>query len=387
MLAYNDRANQYIYRGPGQALSEIAGIVATQGNVLTVGNFTTQASWSVDFNGPTLRCSPVKTSDLVAAELSDNGYFYAAWTPGIEENETEGAVPFVNGTQFLKPGSLGPLSNGTNAVSAVYLVVLAVNSTTNGTRVTTEIRCELWNSSYSVTFTNGDTGQQVAIQTPLEETDQPVRAILNLQAHNPAFYNTSSGLQTSTSHNALMPSKVRRSANATESKTIVWPGIESLTGTTTYSAIAPDTTTYDFPVLCDKSHPDGPRCVYNETARQIISYQSIMDAFGSLIVGGIEVLNVSSPNVSTSMLVTTLPTASELQFFGSRSNVADNAEGSDWEGQYNWQLQKLMTIQDASYFPAPSLPAVQQTNLGLAETVEAMFRNITVSLMSSASLW
>lgn len=386
MVGKNRWANEYYYDGPHYALQDIAMTVAAQGNVLTIGNLGSNATWSISFTGPILRCSEVQgsTRDTLLQLLKDNLYITAAWTPGATTNYTGSALPFAKNTTTIKTDSLGPLDNATSEVAALYFAV--VPNTDSEDMQAAMIRCELWNSSYSVTFSDATDGQYVKIENSMESSDRPVRTIASLQARNPAYVEIAADLVDIKARAANVSTQA---VPATSHATVVWPGAPALTATTTYTA-EPYSTNIDFPTSCNATNPDGERCVFNQTARQVISYQSVMDAFGKLFVGGVSVNqtdNELSIGISTQIMATTLVNAWELRFLDPATDRAGSSNGSNWEGYYSQQLQELLATNYTTDFPDLTPTSGYHRNASLAEMAEALFRNITVSLMSSSMLW
>jgi hypothetical protein len=301
--------------------------------------------------GPLLDDIKANIQAVLAIELCATSFGYIAWTPSyvLPPSNQEGedyvlsTLPFLlsqNKTSYsLNGGSLGPLPefvNGSTSVPATFYAGTFYNMTNqdgydgepcstsqfnnNPPPNITVLQCMLYNSSYHVNFSYVDGAQTINI-TLDESPYNPVTSISNLNS------------------------------------------------------------TYPWGPLADYT-PNGTVISYKPAYVENLAYQSVMGAFGQIVVGTIWNsddtwgLPVSS---STSVMSTVLGETKELAWLNNypekvayldatlQQTISDPTEGKEmWNG--------VDVVDDL------------ESGTPLKDALEALFQNITVGLMSSRLL-
>lgn len=174
----------YTYAGPQFAVEKIVRATAAQGSILPISapRDSVNSSWVLDFPGPSITCTNVGDSTLDAIRENINAaaqtdycttsFGYIAWVPFL------GPLPFsivpINDTsnkyglytlQDATHATLGPFSNTSqlSSIPATLYIATFPNMTNeaeadygttncrNGDDATI-LKCELYNSSYHVSF-------------------------------------------------------------------------------------------------------------------------------------------------------------------------------------------------------------------------------------------
>ncbi|KAF7193881.1 hypothetical protein HII31_04771 [Pseudocercospora fuligena] len=362
------------YNGPTYMVERIAHSVATGGTILPISPSSPNASWSLDFNGPALRCSNVNATlqalmqtnilNAYRGNSCQQPYNYLAWTAangsptpseGIASNEDpfgNHAVPFSATTPFaMNQGTLGPLlydavgakgnatTNGTaNAtqVATIYLAAIPkfkyreLGSCDANPNITAEqvndefgryfvnstiLECQLWNTSYHTNFTYVDGQQSIDITTSERGEDSSVDTLAG-------FY---------------------------------------MNG--------------DYP-KCAGLNVDYEGCNVDRYTLQRLSFQAILDAFGRVFVGtvldGQQSKYGGTYTTDTKVMSTVLLDTKELSFLRTPSNWANAAETGTYT--HLGSTDNMPSLYDWTAEPSQK---------SLKDTIEQLFQNITISMLSS----
>ncbi|TGO28106.1 hypothetical protein BPAE_0032g00490 [Botrytis paeoniae] len=318
------------YQGPSKLVERIAAATAAQGKILTITPAIEHlnASWSIDFWGPSVHCGNNVEPDRTVILENYVSFLQATGAPPLTyfswgvraPNET---LPFYNisGGMTLNDFTLSkfnPLAMFlafTNDSDS--LVDISANKWSNASIVSKGgwsqifvnmiiIRCDLLNSSYNLDFQYTNGRQTIAVSK-----DVATQAI----------------------------------------------------------AISPETN-FSYPITSDETSTDDPcrtsnyniYTCYNKIGAQKVSYQSIKDAFNNLLFGSI----VFESEVSNSFITqTVLMDTIELQFLG------------------NQPLKIAGLIRSSDVLHMDSL---FQPRGHLVHALERLFENITVSMLSETYL-
>ncbi|KAK4494842.1 hypothetical protein PRZ48_014198 [Zasmidium cellare] len=361
--------NTLIYNGPTFTTQWIALAAAVSGIISSIPASSPNASYSLNFHGPSLRCDDTNSTmrdrmqqNILRAYRVGSGcqqpYNFMAWTPatgnpvpGLSSSNSNPDpfanhdVPFPTKQPFtMNSGTVGPLDysaigpNGTSNATQVATIYFAaipnfkykeIGGCTTSLQATNEqanaklaymfdnstlLQCQLYNASYTTNFTYTNGAQDVRIS----------RQTLNSVDTLAGFY---------------MPLR-----NASPS--------------------------------CSAFNANYQNCTIDPVTLQRLSYQSIMDAFGRIFVGtvldGQQSKYGGSYVTKTNVLSTTLLNTKELSFLRAPSNWANADVGvfsnlsKDLQSLYDW---------------TPDSPTAS-----LKDTLEDLFQNITLSLFSSPHL-
>ncbi|KXT10354.1 hypothetical protein AC579_9159 [Pseudocercospora musae] len=362
------------YNGPTYMVERIAYSVATGGTILPISPASPNASWSLDFNGPALRCNNINTTmreqmqtnilNAYRGNSCQQPYNYLAWTAangsptpseGIASNENpfgNHAAPFSNTTPFImNRGTLGPLlydavgakgnatTNGAaNATQAATIYFAAMpkfkyrelgscdaNPNITAEQVSVEfgryfvnstiLECQLRNTSYHTNFTYVNGQQFVDITTSAPDEDAPVATLAG-------FY---------------------------------------MNG--------------DYP-KCAGLNADYEGCNVDRYTLQRLSFQAILDAFGRVFVGtvldGQQSKYGGTYATDTKVMSTVLLDTKELSFLRTPSNWATAAETGTYT--HLGSTGNMPSLYDWTAEPSQRF---------LKDAVEQLFQNITISMLSS----
>jgi hypothetical protein len=331
----------YTYGGPNPTVSRVTNAVMAQGEILPFRAPDVNASWELEFSGPSLKCDHVtgETFTAIKKNIRNSEWYgfnyYASWFPGQKGNQSN-LVPFPP-TQDGVPGfSKGSLVPSNNVDLEFYMASMPVigrlglnmtekerNKTRTEVRNFTLIHCRLVNSTYktSFSFTNG---------------------------------NPSISTQLTHMSNAPTLQSIRSSCSNTTSQ------LDEL--------------------LSDFCQPSNRTCVHHPDFFETLSYQAVVDAFSDQISGrisGVVTLDANGDvimKVSSNILNTALAETSDLI----KLVPGQSRDSEIW-------ILSLQYILNPK-FRGSMNRGVGAIALDLPKAVEQLFQNVTVSLMTSAAL-
>ena len=382
----------FSYNGPSQTLKQIAMGVVAQTSILPIEPPFPNSSWTLDFKGPSLKCSPTSSSQSLSFQRNIAQYLqqdegtncytpatYLSWLPRPKWNtlglydETISAQPYsppdlTNSTSlaFMDPeaifsfGSLSSISsqnmptlyfaimpamvrsyNMWSGSAGVALSPLACSLTSNdpnynrsglkpdeplaslGENMTT-MQCQLYDSTYHTEFnyTNGAQSVTVDLINPEQDTTVPLIPYVQTNGSNTLGVGNCGTL----------------------------PG-----GVYEYSVSGFDTDLFSR-----------------------LSYQAVFQAFAMMMTGNITLGDsgfVDSSNIRSTGLLNTkeLIYLTDQALYASASSSQGNLQNEI--GMSNWSEPAGLSRSQH----------IKSTH-SLSDAIETIFRNFTISLMSSAAL-
>ena len=381
----------FSYNGPSLAVQKIASATAAQGSVLSIPAPYPNATWSLDFLGPSVKCRLVP-SDVERSFLENVARSMKSFVDNVNQPCKSCAQPPlylswfepaqrtpINGTSFgTQPNSIlntysiypSEYPNATTYI-ALFPAVMAATSprgyfTASGSTVEeiiealnpggatapTVIQCDLVESMYLANFEYINGKQNVMVSLSPEPQSDTLPIMDSIFA---------GGLE------SVMFAKLPP------------PGFTPITDLQTgfgQCVTLISGLTWDQSGLKDFV----PNCQIDESVLRRLSYQSVLYAFNDLVLGSIQIDLYNPITVNSSILTTSLNFAKELQFLAPEAvNV-----GSAASGMVDLQLALAQQPQHSAQglFTASN----ETTNRPLTELLEELFQNITVSLMSSGAL-
>ena len=340
-----EKKSCYTYAGPNPAVNRVTNAVMALGEILPFKPPNANASWQLEYSGPSLKCDHVIGEAFKAIhnnihrseEVGDN--YYASWFPTKNGNQSN-LLPYnlsdFKGTGFAK-GSLVPSNNVDLAFYLAAIPVIGVPISPNMTDHEilhanfeipnmTLIKCQLVNSTYmtSFSFTNGNPNITSRVMDIGE-----AHAVQSIQS------------------------------SCTNRNVSIW-----MQGSTV-----------------DHCPPSNRTCIFHPGFFETLSYQAIVDAFSDQISGqiagvasGDAVADVNSV-VSSNILNTVLAETFDLiKLVPGEVRTLGSAWNESLQGLVSTKFGGLTN--KAGGGTAPDLPTV----------VEQLFQNVTVSLMTSAAL-
>ena len=355
----NNFAMFYPWNGPSQVVERITAAVTAQGVILPLTAPSPNSSWHLEFWGPSLKCENVddarrqRIGSNIAEYYSQDGTcntgrdIYLSWFQdppytlrngtdyGISQSDLSSeAGSNATITIAVFPGMLS--RNATCDIFSPETSSMGTNqSSTNSTdplgnvgEGSSMIQCKLFNSTYEADFVYLDGEQSIAVNAPVKSSDEPLTAFDWVG-------------QLYSSDNTL----------------------SECFGFNMYNA-----TYLSLPEPCD----------FDPAILRVIAYQAVMDAFTSVLRGTVTDSDVSGIVRNGSILSTTLVDTKELAFLNDQTT--GYLSGGDKDGPDLGSALAKLGKMDVSGLPQADRPA---SNRSLSDALEEMFRNLTISLMSS----
>ncbi|KAL8792635.1 MAG: hypothetical protein Q9195_004763 [Heterodermia aff. obscurata] len=351
--------------------STIAAAVSAQGAILSIAPPSPNSSWHLEFYGPSLKCVDLdgarrkRVLDNIADYYShatvdyvctDQRCLYVSWYQDL---------PFVNQSSNYSYNSASISSAEGNATIGIATLpdMVHVDNTCEdfpssrgasggnqnvsldnlenpfgefGAGAAT-VQCQFFNSSYNVDFEYVNGKQSITIDAPVKGSDQPFKTFTSVQQVQ----------VNATNH------------NQTDSSNLA----------------------YDIGGRCisTESGPFPVPCEYDPAQLRIISYQGIMEAFANLLAGNVTMPRIGPLVKTTRLLSTALLNTKELAFLNDQNSYYLEGFGNGED------------LQQALAAAGVAVSGIAQgdnstMNHSLGSTLEEMFRNYTVSLLSSELL-
>lgn len=343
----------YLYNGPNQPLLEISNAVMAGGQILPITPPAPNSSWSLQLAGPSLKCRDMDNSlhqevrQNIAQGINDSAgpdlFGYLSWFPssGWWNRSLTSNVPFLskgeNGKIVFTQGSLGPAlgQNATLFVAAMPQVfavkqpaIFAAYNKWNGSTPSwldgTMLQCDLYNSTYQLSFNYVEDEQHIAVNLLDPERDQQVVPQSSMLGPNPDHLDK----------------------NGCEATGSITSGQSAL-------------------------------CYSNPHMLRTLSYQAIMDSFATNLKGAMYVNSGQQLQRQSNIMNTALLGTPELSFL--RTRAASSTFGNET------MQAEILAINNA-YTQGLISKDTSMSSQHLTSAIEEMFRNYTVSLLSSRAL-
>lgn len=358
----------YSYSGPSDAVLRVANTVVVDGAIMSISSLGANASWLMEFPGPSLTCSGVENrvalqfgddfNSLLRKHFSHRQYGYIAWFPnGTTQQEATIQLP-VEGSPARKnitaldfgalvpPGTYGTLNRSTLPLQMYVLrktfqlsdLLSYQNDDNDGLEI---LQCSLYNATYRVSFDYTRGVQNVTIST-----DQQTQEVLNSI-----------------------------------------PGV-------LYKVQNQQTDYFEFPCQEDVNH-ELPCCYNNPRLLQTLSYQAIMDAFSQRMMGSVY-LDTTKDQVSmafrtdSGIMQTTLASSKDLAFLSGAQSPLNLTYATTFQSEVQANKSEITLSSNGSRVDFSGAYTIDEkglaNGLNLKDAIEQVFQNFTVSLMSSAAL-
>jgi hypothetical protein len=360
----DDGTEMMFYNGPSIAAQRVAKTAAALGSILSIPAPGINASYEMSFQAPYLKCGNMNDTfrsqvqeniilNYANGSLCEEWYNFLSWTAYSGNHDDTinlpQALPFDTKKPFERNiGTLGPLSwtpvTENNDTATIYFAIMPRMTGSDTARCpalesvdgyldafymfqnSTFLQCQLSNTTYHAKFDFTGGQQTLDLDFPKLNESQPVAALeiayINFGKHR---------------------------------------GIDNNFVTDNCETVGQQRSTY-------------VNCAINTTTLEILSFQAVMDSFGSLLVGGVrQGNNIGKKTVitSTNVLTTSLMSSRELSFMSTdgswRNNTLDPFVATD-------RFTKMM----------PYDPLLK--NVPLASNLEELFQNITISMLNSEFL-
>lgn len=318
----------FTYRGPQYSVQEVVTASCADGSILPIEPIGSNASWSLNFDGPAIDCSAVPLTEEEAIFQNIREYLttdncltsfgYISWTP-----DDSGFVPFhnesSNSSYILRSSTLSTAAPGqlktylatfpnmTDMIETGGCYDNRLNDMLGNATVTS---CGLYNTTYEASFSYVNGRQNISVATAEHHND-----------------------------------------------------------------------IYAAPVI------EGAMMEFNKTTIQNYAYQAVWDAFGRILVGTIYSSTLADNGgaiitVNTTIMASALANTKELSFL---SNF-----NSQYSSNGLYSLQQEILIEEGypsiSHFNGTWILQAPASTSPLATTLEEYFKKATISLMSSSLL-
>lgn len=348
---------RFEYEGPSPDVVRIANSVAQTGSILQINSPYPNATWTLEFEGPAISCAEVPESMQTDVRnrlkntlfTPDTGCFvqgYMAW------NDTDTGYPLPKNTSLsfskLNKGGLAlnviglphmmdlvPGAVGGSGVIPYLEACYGSNGITHERFVdSTMIQCQLRNVTYQVLFEYQNGKQNISITTDTISED-PIRAISFVAGNGQTF-----------------PDNVINGVDCS-----VLSGV------------------YD---VDPGANPDNI-CLIDTKVLKTLSYQAIFQAFQELVIGSVTRASAAtSANISTDVVNTILADTPNLAYL--------NPTLQSYSSLSTKPLQEYVQSGNVHLYKGLVNNAHTKSFDTLIPTMEKLFQDITVSMMSSRVL-
>jgi hypothetical protein len=381
----------YDYQGPSDAVNLIAITVGAQGGVLPLIPPAQNSTWNSTFFGPSIRCKNVSDGLRNAISLdvarymndsmfqhnlkveSDTDYsalnpLYFAWTPSVpsdlalDDPSFEGYVRPLHRHESKK---YDVSDRGTGDTAPLYVAVIpsAITLTYSG-KMGELIVATRWD-------------RDTTLSQVIEEYIDPGLTLLQCDLHNATYdirYNFSAGLQTLKSTISLISDEPLRVIDFAYGFTPRLDYEDFIAAPETGQELPPPA---DCQGLWNASSGTKTTCAFDANVLEKFSYQAVWDAFTQLVKGGLYVdVSTYGPAELKNTTVTNTVLAGSTELKPIVELVRRRGEES---------LQQDL-IERYSNAPGMYGTPGESSTQPLSSMLEDLFRNITLSLTTSAEL-
>ena len=385
-----DTHTEWAWAGASQPVQRIALAVMGLGQILPITPPALNTTWTLDFWGPALQCNDIVgterdriwTSIWNTYSSSIAGtYAFISWVPRSYPNglltatDADQNLPFVfdNSSHELLSGlSSSTLSNNEGNASLFVSVLpgmqdISFVNSMNGTSIispTPDAKSCQWQRTDNLTGkTNFGCLSPNSTLKPLSAYKDST--LLRCDLVNTSYsidFNYSNSVQNiGVSSNMMEDSRIVNS-----SYLFVGPGSSDDANCSRFLT--------DPDILYDQLQPP---CVFDSDAVRILSYQGIMTAFNTLLVGNIRINN-GTFNPNTSIMRTILAETEELSFLQNMRFPKINNDLAD--------LQTFLSSSPGWAYPGLMSSTLPESGLDLRSTLERLFQNFTISLLAEPYL-
>ena len=337
------------YQGPSQALKRVARAVSAQGDVLPINPPSANATWSSNFSGPALRCDPIPLSEhetiyrnilAYTNETMENCYNaggYLTWYSKLPYLRRGGTVSGMIETPRAKddanatfrvavlPGLASYLDVSIPGPCHMTQNISLASLPPNLLADSTLLECRMVNTTYHVDFEYTDGNQTVTVDAPRAASDTAVETLVHMYGPR----------ETNDSCAELQVFKAR--------------------GLSVIQGFEP--------------------CVIEPESLKRVAYNSILDAFFGVIGGPVSRLEFGfRGDILSTALLDTLELGFLTDYARAHKSRGDGAEPN---------LHVAMGETGRPDLAGLIEPDASTRKLSLAEGLEQVFLNLTVSLMSS----
>lgn len=326
---------RFQYTIPAREVIEVVKAVAATGSFLPINPPSVNSTWSLDFPGSALKCSNI--TEPLSASIRSNianatrstpkcaAYGYLAWLEGM---------PFINDTQ---DGSANP---GGYVFNSRIFQGISMPATLYFAASAEAMRMKEHDSPPAACT------EDVELLYDLAAGGAMLRCDLQQSMYHARFNYTNGRQDISVATTPLHDYAIQIVST----------------------------------VNCTTSASEGASCDFTPNLLKILSYQAVMDTVTYLVTGFIHAeQNATSPLISTQVISTALISTPELRFLTKPILDQDSAVGAktlqqnilSWESTRDQGLVKTDSQSPAS---------------ALAETIEQLFQNTTISIMGQSQL-
>ena len=391
MSAGASEGARYIYNGPSQIAKQIAMGVASQNVILPIASRFPNASWELDFSGPSLKCDPVSSSESLsfqeniaqyvqhAADSCGPPVTYLAWFPRFDkipkvitnmpyqrESDSNNSTLYFPDPELAFDNNINGTNVGFSWPEAIMYIAIMPNMLNLNLNLSDRahlmpLACALNDPSLS----------QISSSNPLGLVGGDV-TMLQCRLHNATYHTKFDYLNGAQSVSIDL---IKQETNATLPITLsVTKFNAGFWGADSVQCAARNLTSY----FGDFVGRDG--CYFDENLFPRLSYTGILQAFANLIDGDVALQPTTKQFLGSARIrSTSLLNTKELYY------LTDYAFHTNTSGM-GADFQESLSQSNMSEISGLSRLQQAPPDQSLQDAIEKMFQNFTVSFMSSSAL-
>ena len=382
----------WAWSGPSQPLQNLALAVMGLGQILPITAPAPNASWTLDFWGPTLQCNDVVATERdqiwtnIWNSYSSNdtdAYAFLSWAPWprilIDAWDRISNHTLKNGTrdlpfQFDHGFSSSPWQLSTGGPASLFVAV-------SPEAQKLQLQTSTTNKRFGYDWPEGSRYCPLPMLRTLTETITLDCDVGHITFMPTIFYENSTLLRCdllNTSYSIAFTyqngaQSIRASTNTTGISPIVnasdyfmgpnpYPNMANLSDSSDCSSFQVD------PYSDILGTP--PPCVFDVDAMRLVSYQGLMTAFSQLVMGDIKNHDDDEVKRNTTIMKTILGETTELLFL------------RDWYMDSQEDLQSLISHMSGEAYSGLLNLKLPHIRGDLKSTLEQAFQNFTISLLA-----
>ncbi|KAK5167743.1 uncharacterized protein LTR77_007442 [Saxophila tyrrhenica] len=326
---------RFAYTIPSREVIEVVKAVAATGAVLPIAPPGPNSSWALDFSGPALKCTNI--SEPLRSEIRSN---IASATGSASNCEAYGYLAWLEGMPFLNTSQTNASGSGEHAFNS---------------------RIFQGSSMPAVLYlaASPEAMRRADHESPPAACSKPAASLYAPEAGGLML---ECALQSASYHTAF------DYINGLQDVDLSTVPLDETTIQTVSS------------VNCTTAHGSEGSCDFTPGILRTLSFQAVMDAVAYLLTGFVSAEgNATAPFMSTQVISTALISTPELHFLTQPILEQDSTAGAR-------TLQQNVLAWSSTRDQGLVKSDPRSPTSSLAETIEDLFKNATVSMMSQQHL-
>ena len=389
------------WTGPSSAIENMVSRIMAAGQISLLNPPAANATWTLDFWGPSIRCADVPRNIFEEISLNiwnsynyisvSESYTYLSWIPGILDDELRDSsfingsgpplyLPFWYGAAESGPSNYTLESPSRDTLSLEGPLSLYIAVLPGGMEVDifySDPGDDLGLPGMRASYGN-ISAEFICLYRPIKRLSDSLTPCGDLfENETITDRDPRLALKAFTNATMLQCSMINTSYSVEFEFLNGLQNIRSVSNRTSHPDVLNGNTYFrTTPESCASFHTAEdpeiaiPSCEVDVSALRLVSYQSIMAAFNGMVTGSVTQPSVLDPSVNTTVLRTVLKDTHELAFLSNGFYARGDSEPYYFYSSYN----------DSSRMTVAS-PAASGTRGSLGAAIEELFENITLSLI------